>query len=276
MMEMQKRINRKKKRKKKWRMDCKTIEYNKCFKRGVKVKKNKGIVIVIVFIFVIVGALIFFKARSIDSINISPDIGNVSLNIENEIRSQKKEEYVDNNNMKIGLYIDEGNSKKLVKNYYCDFTAENIMGLFYAIPTDDEVVSGDDFKTVFEKYYNKYVDSKNYKIGYNIKFTLENGETIDQIVLNPDDAYLLFPEVQCYLYDDINLIPGRSYYHITQDIMNDERICSSIKLVGDKNTKDIVSPIELTVFTFDGDDDFTPITKKYRGNSSYTIFIYEE
>lgn len=86
----------------------------------------------------------------------------------------------------------------------------------------------------------------------------------------------MFPKVQCYLYDDINLIPGRPYYHITQDIMTEDRICSSIKLVGDKESKNIISPIELTVFTFDGEDDFTPITRKYRGNNKYTIYIYKK
>lgn len=237
-------------------------------------KKIFVILICIILLCVVVAKIVLSNTKVVT--NISSHIGEASKTLENEVKSQKTEEYVDENEMKIGLYIDEGNRKRLVKEYYCDFSAENIMGIFYAIPTLEEEIVGDDFKTIFDQYYHEYVNYNNYKIGYNIKFTLDSGETINQIVLNPDDAYLLFPKVQCYLYDDIHLIPGRSYYHITQDIMNDERICSSIKLVGDKNTRNIVSPIELTVFTFDGEDDFTPMTKKYRGNSSYTILIYEK
>lgn len=241
-------------------------------------KKKKIVFCVFTLILVcLIIILVIFSNRNLKLSNdISLSINNLSENLKNTIKEQKQDEYIDNNNMQIGLYIDDGGVKRLAKEYYCDFSAENVMGIFYAIPTVEETVSGDNFKQVFESYYNNYINKEDYKIGYNIKFTLDDGEYIDQTILNPDDAYLMFPEIQFYLYDDINLIPGRPYYHITQDIMTDERICSSVKLVGDKKTKNIVSPIELTVFTFDGEDDFSPITRKYRGNSSYTIFIYEE
>lgn len=239
--------------------------------------KKKIIIFVILTLLVCV---VFGIILSNNKISIKNDIvlniNNISNNLENIIKKQKEEEYVDENKMKIGLYIDEGATKKLVDKYYCDFTAENVMGIFYAIPTTEETINGKDFKSVFDTYYNKYENSEKYKIGYNIKFELKDGRVVDETILNPDDAYFMFPKVQCYLYDDINLIPGRPYYHITQDIMTEDRICSSIKLVGDKESKNIISPIELTVFTFDGEDDFTPITRKYRGNNKYTIYIYQK
>lgn len=236
-------------------------------------KKIIIFIILILLVCVVFGIILNNKKIKIkDDLNIN----NISNNLENVIKNQSSYEYIDKNQMKIGLYIDEGPTKRLVNKYYCDFTAENVMGIFYAIPTTEEIVNGKDFKGIFDTYYNKYESSEKYKIGYNIKFEMSDGRVIDETILNPDDAYFMFPKVQCYLYDDINLIPGRPYYHITQDIMTEDRICSSIKLVGDKESKNIISPIELTVFTYDGEDDFTPITRKYRGNNKYTIFIYQK
>ena len=102
---------------------------------------------------------------------------------------------------------------------------------------------------------------------------MDDGEVIDQTILNPDHAYLMYPEIQFYLYDDINLIPGKRYYHVTHDDFNENTLCSSAKLVGDKRTPNIASDILLTAFTYDSEDDFEPETGKYRGNSYYTITI---
>lgn len=195
---------------------------------------------------------------------------------EEETENEHKENddvYVDNNPIKIGLYINSSNGKKLITEYTSSWIAEEIMGMFYAIPTNESIVTAANFKTTWEKYWNEYTNIENYRIGYNIKFTLNTGEVVDQIILNPDHAFLMFPKVQFYLYDDVNLIPGRRYYHVTQGEMNDKTQCTSVKIVGDKQTKNIVSPIELTVFTFDGQEDFDPITGKYRGNSRYSILI---
>ena len=75
-----------------------------------------------------------------------------------------------------------------------------------------------------------------------------------------------------YLYDDVNLVPGKAYYHITQDVMYDYTIASSIKLVGDVDSYKIEGPITLKAFCFDTEDDFDE-EGHYRGNSSYTITI---
>ena len=147
------------------------------------------------------------------------------------------------------------------------------MGLFYAIPSQEEVIPNSNFDTMWKEYINEYPNASNCKIGYNIYFELEDGEKVNQNILNPDDAYLMFPKVMFFLYDDVNLVPGKPYYHITQDVMYDYTICSSAKLVGDVDTYKITSDIKLTAFCFDSEDDFDPETGAYRGNSSYTITI---
>ena len=82
----------------------------------------------------------------------------------------------------------------------------------------------------------------------------------------------MLTKVMVFLYDDVNLVPGKKYYHITQDDMNENTICSSIKLVGDVESKNIISDITLKALCFDSQDDFDE-NNNYRGNSYYTITI---
>lgn len=184
--------------------------------------------------------------------------------------------YVDENPVKLGIYVQQGYEKKLITEYTCSWAPENVFDVFYAVPTQEDTISNSNFDTLWKNYINKYPNPENYRIGYNIKFTLSSGEVIDSQILNPDDAYYMFPKVMVFLYDDVNLVPGQRYYHITQDVMYDYTICSSIKLVGDVESKNITSDIELTAFCFDTEDDFDPETGKYRGNSYYTITIRQK
>lgn len=204
-----------------------------------------------------------------------PEVNN-DENINEEVEEKKEIEeniYVDENPVKLGIYIESGNTKKLITEYSCYWEPELVMNVFYAVPTQEETISNYSFDTLWKKYINSYPNPEKYRIGYNISFTLKSGEKVDKTILNPDDAYYMFPKVMCFLYDDVNLVPGKPYYHITQDVMYDYTICSSVKLVGDVETSNITSDIKLTAFCFDSDDDFDPETGKYRGNNFYSILI---
>ncbi len=196
-------------------------------------------------------------------------------NIENEISDEPKEpEYVDNNTVKLGLYVENGNNLELVTDdYTCDWSPENVMGLFYAIPSQEETISNYNFDSMWKEKISEYPNSEKCRIGYNIQFEMNDGTKVNKNILNPDDAFYMFPKVMFYLYDDVNLVPGKPYYHITQDVMYDYTICSSAKLVGDVDSPNISTDIKLTAFCWDSEDDFDPETGMYRGNSSYTITI---
>ena len=58
------------------------------------------------------------------------------------------------------------------------------------------------------------------------------------------------------------------------DQVKDDTIYSSIKIYLHQQTKEITSPITLTVFTYKDDNDF--IDGHYRGNSKYTLTIYNK
>lgn len=193
---------------------------------------------------------------------------------ENNLPEENKEpEYKDENPVILGLYMEQGNNLVLIKEHTCDWSAENIMGLFYAIPSQEESILNSNFDTVWKNYINNYENPDNYRIGYSLDFNLNDGTQMHYQILNPDDAYKTFPKIMSFLYDDVNLIPGKPYYHITQDVMYDYTICSSLKLVGDIETSNISSDIKLTAFCWDSDDDFDPNTGLYRGKCFYQITI---
>ena len=203
----------------------------------------------------------------------SPTIEEKNNNEEQIIQEEKEPEYVDENNVNLGLYVDNGTNLELITDdYYCDWSPENVMGLFYAIPTQENTLPNTNFDTMWKDYINNYPNANDCRIGYALEFTLNDGNQMYFTILNPDDAYFTFPKVMSFLYDDVNLVPGKAYYHITQDVMYDYTICSSLKLVGDVDTYTIASDIKLTAFCFDSEDDFDD-NGRYRGNSSYTINI---
>ena len=247
---------------------------------------KKIIIILLVILFLILG--IFITLYCIDNYRMknnepvffstwgkeySPIIEEQITEEEPNIEEEKEPEYVDENDVKLGIYVDNGYNLELVTdNYYCDWSPENIMGLFYAVPTQEISIPNTNFDTMWKDYINQYSNANDCRIGYALEFTLNDGTQMYYTILNPDDAYYTFPKVMSFLYDDVNLVPGKAYYHITQDVMYDYTICSSLKLVGDVDTYTIASDIKLTAFCFDSEDDFDD-NGRYRGNSSYTINI---
>lgn len=199
------------------------------------------------------------------------------VNAEKEAEYQKfLNENVYNNTIPIGLYTYQNGKKVLTREFYCDWSRDSIFGLFYAVASNEESVPNTDFETLFESYWNKNEGAENYKIGYNIKFSLDTGEVINKRILNPEDTDSLFANIQFYLYDDVTYMPGRRYYHMRQFEMTEETMLTSVKLVGYKETKGVNGPIELTVFTYDGEEDFDPETGEYLGNSKFTTKIFRE
>lgn len=184
---------------------------------------------------------------------------------------ETKEEYHDDNPIKLGLFLYDGKyaSKKVIKNeYYADFTNGKDIGSFEVFLTSDEEVSGSSFKDTWNKYYNMYEDISNYKIGYNIKFMLDNGENYSSNFLEPD-IFKYSPYFYVYLYDDIHVEDGKIYSHLEE--VNDNTLITSIKLYAVDNI-DRVESIILSAFTYDSENDFDE-DGNYRGNSLYVIRI---
>lgn len=186
------------------------------------------------------------------------------INIDDNIEVDK---YIDDNPIKLGLY--QGN--KIIKTYSTTLGNFKELGVFNVYFTNKEKLDSSNIKHNYQKYYKEYKNIDNYKTGFYIEFETTE-KKIEQLILDPTTKHTMEPYMYVYLYDDVNQAPGTFYSHLEPEDMKENTIISSIKLFFPHYGTKITSPITLTVFTYDGKDDFTE-DNKYRGTSSYTIQI---
>ena len=194
-----------------------------------------------------------------------------NIKVEEDITSSNEvEEYIDDNNIKLGLFLYDGtyNNKHVIEDtYYTDFISGVDIGSFEVFLTDDKIINGSKFKDTWNKYYNTYENIEDYKVGFNIKFILKDGTSFNSNFLEPD-IYKFSEYFYVYLYDDINQEDNSYYSHL--ETMNDNSILTSIKIYAVEGI-DKVENIILSAFTYDSEDDFDD--NNYRGNSIYVIRI---
>ena len=181
-----------------------------------------------------------------------------------------KDTYKDDNNTIVGLYLEKGRTLELVTDYSTDIVSGKDIGVYQIYFSNDNIVN---LNNKFgEEYYNKIIsldNLENIKVGFNIKYSLSNGESINQTITNPSNT-ITNGYILNYLYDDYKNRNSNFYSHIEESEYNDDTLFTSIKLYA--NSIDLLtSDIELTVFTYDTDDDFE--NGNYRGTSKYTINI---
>lgn len=174
----------------------------------------------------------------------------------------------------IGLYMP--NKALGVRELTAGYTGEWISGKdiasFEAFATQEAVISGINFKSVWESYWNHYPESSGYKIGYYLSFTLNSSEVITKTIKKYEDTNDFREYLELYLYDDVHQIQGNWYSHLTTADTHADSVCTSIKLTAGSKISEIKS-ISLTVFTYSGDKDFNTTNGTYIGNNSYKIPI---
>lgn len=197
---------------------------------------------------------------------------NVNLD-DNDDNVVIEDDYIDDNPIELGIYLYNGSSepRELIKEYSSSCVGIADIGSFEVFLTNDDSISGDTFQTVWQSYYDTYQDIEKYRIGYYIEFKLSDGTSFNKLLLDPDDGDEFYDYIQIYLYDDVHQEIGAWYSHVTSDEYNNDTILSSIKLTASSDWEMIESPIILTAFSYDSDDDFKD--GEYRGNSLYTITI---
>ncbi len=190
--------------------------------------------------------------------------------IENEpetIEEEPKEEYIDNNPITVGLYY----KGKLVHEFNKKFKDRTDIATFNVFFTNKEDLGSTNVKTNWKKYYDQYENIKDYKIGFEIKVEI-NGEMQENVLLDPSNQFKIYQYLYAYLYDGYHA-KGK-YTHLSMEDLNEDTVYTSIKLYLHNKSKEITSPIYLTVFTYKDENDF--IDGHYRGNSKYSIIIYNK
>lgn len=177
--------------------------------------------------------------------------------------------YKDLNNTPIGIYLLKGNT--LVKQNSITITPTPFkdVALFQLFPSSEEtVVLNSGFG---QAYHDEWIKYNNIKLGFNFKYTTNSGDSYSYNILSPYDMYTNDSFLMSYIYDDyVNM--GKGWYsHLESDQYNQNSLFTSFKVQQSKSTGDINSKIQLSVFTYDSEDDF--LEGEYRGNSIYTMNI---
>lgn len=196
---------------------------------------------------------------------------NTNKSTKNNENESKKEEKVDNykdeNNTTVGLYFEKGRKLELVKDYSTDIVSGEDIGVYQVYFSKDDVINLD--TSFSEDYYNLYKDL-GIKVGFNIKYSLCSGETINHTITKPNNT-IINDYILTYLYDDYKNRNSNFYSHIEDSEYDETTLFTSIKLYAN-SVDNLSSDIEFTVFTYDTEDDFDS-EENYRGNSKYTINI---
>ncbi len=234
--------------------------------------------LIIVILICILLSLLFFaiknnfkilnNAKIIDKKNQNQQTQNIELDMNQDLQNN----YIDDNPVKVGLYTTVNSKRQIVKQYKNNWVKKKDIETFTTLFTTQETVSNGYLQNVFYEYYNKYENPSDYKIGYKIKFKIDNGEILEKTILSPKDTQSLYDYLETYLYNGPQKKIGQWYSHVTEEEYNEHTILASIKLTAGSKIEKIVSDIELTVFSYNGDDDFDE-ENNYRGSSSYTINI---
>lgn len=187
------------------------------------------------------------------------------------IIDEPKNDYVDDNPIKIAFYYKENGKYKRLDKFESSVKELEEIGIFSIALSNDLEIEGNSFKELYQNISKEIPNFNNYKIGFNIKFTLDDGTVIDENILKPllYANYGFCHHLYAWIYDDINTTGWHS--HIEEDEYNETTVMSSIKLMWGKTASRIASDIELTVFTYD-EDDFDEFNH-YRGISKFTTVI---
>jgi len=190
---------------------------------------------------------------------------------EEVIEEVKTPEYEDLNTTPIAFYSLSGSNLTKLTNINTTVNSFDDVGVFQIYPSNDDSISlNDTFGGSFHNKWQELNPNNNIKIGFNIKFSTSN-ETISYNIFNPSNTFDKWEYIMNYLYDDYANL-GKSFYsHIENNEYNENTLFTAFKMQVNDKFVDITSPIELTVFTYDTEDDF--LDNNYRGNSKYTINI---
>lgn len=198
----------------------------------------------------------------------------------NKNSTEKKEKIIEDNEIEkivepvvektiptsLGLYNLNNGIRTIVTEYECNFPQYQDLVSLEVYFTKDNTLASNTQKILWNQYYEAYKDIPNLKIGYQIKFTTDEGE-VNKTITNLEDVESISDYIQIYLYDDIHQESGW-YSHVTKEDMKEETIFTSIKLTGSTKIDNVSSPVTLTVFSYQKDEKVY-----FDENNSYQITI---
>ena len=147
------------------------------------------------------------------------------------------------------------------------------IGSFEVIASDEAILDGSFFGDIFGAAWKAFPDAGRCKIGYTLRYTLDDGSEIRYTMLSP--KHIEHTEyIECWLYDDYHVKPHQFYSHLKGSSMKSDTLITSIKLTAGKQIGH-VTDIWLSAFICTSLDDFDE-QRNYTGDTSCTIHILKK
>lgn len=174
----------------------------------------------------------------------------------------------------VGIYVSGSGGRVLLEEYVCSWVRGTDIALFNTFASNEPLLKYAAYRVMLVDCWFGFPDAKDYKIGYQLKYTLVSGEEITVTITSPEDiTHTEYLEV--YMYDSVLQAEGGGWYsHLLEKDMSDETLLYSFKLtpgVKIAEVKDI--RLKSFVYKYQDDSDFDPDTGEYIGTISYEIDI---
>lgn len=197
-------------------------------------------------------------------------------NIKKEKEVEKKEEVIIETKeiiedpVNLSLYVDNsfGGLDKVSKMNE-RWVQKKDIAVFGAIFSDEDTLEPDYFQNTWKKYV---VGNEKYKLGWHVKFSLEDGTTFDKTILDPNDVSEFYDYLEIYLYDSAHPEIGVWYSHLEQ--IEEDTIITSMKLTSGEKFNMINSPIEVKVFAYENIEEINDILLSE--NKVSTCLVYND
>ena len=195
------------------------------------------------------------------------------LEIKEETKEIEKveEKYVDSNTILVGLYDNIG--KKFIKynSYTKTMKADVDLDTYQIVFSNEDEVKFSGNRQDFIKSLWDSIEY-NFTLGIILEYDTMNEGHIKHVIYKPDNTLEYQRYFGVYLYDAIAHRNDKWYSHITKEEFNDNSYITSFKLTPGKQIDEVTSPLKISVFTYDSEDDFDE-QDNYRGNSIYSIEV---
>ena len=101
---------------------------------------------------------------------------------------------------RIGLYIDDGGTRRLVEaSHSAPWIAGQDIECYEAIASQEASLTGTGFAEIWNTCWSQFPNTKNIKIGYTVELLFKTGETRSFDVRSPEDAEENRDYVEIYL-----------------------------------------------------------------------------
>ena len=162
----------------------------------------------------------------------------------------------------IHLYAPDGSGTRYrLTEYVCNWRKGKDIDCFEALVSDAETLTGKNFLSICKEAWMTLPDPYVMRIGYTLRYTLSNGQTVNLVIRSPGDISHT-EYVECYLYDDVHQ-KGGFYTHLSESQMNENTLITSIKITcGDRIGQ--VEEMWLGAFLYDSEERFDE-TGRYIG-----------